>query len=89
MKTLNATTKKAAQFIHAYNNSNAGTLSQVYGRYSAEKARAERDCLSKMVNENGNGFRIISANTFCFSCGWMTAAGLRIETACNSFVIEF
>lgn len=88
MKTINNTTKTAQRFVNAYNRSTASTLADVYGRYSTEKSRAEYFCRQRMQNENGDGFRIISYNTFGFSCGWQTADGLRVETACNSYLIK-
>lgn len=87
MKTLNNTTKAAARFIYSYNNSRRDSLRDCYASYSTEKARAERACLEMMRKENGHGFKIISFNCNFFSCGWETAAGLRIETPCNSFLI--
>lgn len=87
MKTLNNTTKAAARFINGYFDSRKYSLSDCYGRYSFEKARAERWCKDQMTKENGYEFRIISFNTFGFSCGWLTAAGLRIETPQNSYFI--
>lgn len=87
MKTLNNTTKAAARFINGYSNSLNYTLSDCYGRYSTEKARAERWCKDQMNKENGFDFRIISFNTFGFSCGWKTDNGLRVETPQNSYFI--
>lgn len=88
MKTINANTIKGNALIEAYNRTNYFTLRQCYGRCSWEKERAEADCLKWMREENGHGFRILSFNTFQFSCGWMTAEGLRVETACNSYLVK-
>ena len=88
MKTINSTTKKGQNFIESYNRSRATSLSDCYGRFSTEKSRAERDCRRWMDDENGEDFRIISFNTFGFTCGWMTADGLRVETACNSYLVK-
>ena len=88
MKRINENTKKGTQFINAYNRSNYTSLRECYGRYSYEKERAEQDCIRKMLDENGSGFRIIGFNTCQFSCGWMTSDGLRVETACNSYIIN-
>lgn len=88
MQTINANTKRGAALVAAYNRSNNFTLSDCYGRFSHEKARAEKDCREKMTRENGHGFTITSYNTFGFSCGWKTADGLRIETPCNSYLVK-
>lgn len=55
MKTINATTQRGERFINDYNRATAWALSQVYGRYSCAKARAERDCRNMMTAE---GLRI-------------------------------
>lgn len=88
MKTINANTKAAARFIDGYNRSNMYDLYDCYGRFSCEKARAERWCKEQMYKENGTGFKIIGYNCMAFSCGWMTAEGLRVETAQNSYLIK-
>lgn len=87
MTTLNPNTKRAENFVNAYNRSTDTTLRHCYGRYSWEKEHAEYDCRRKMDNENGFGFRILSYNTFQFTCGWVTSEGLRVETACGSYLI--
>ena len=87
MKTINNNTKKAQAYINAYNSSNIYSLNQAYGRPSTEKTRADYNCRMMMENEGGHGYKIISYNTFQFSVAWISGNQLRIETACNSFVI--
>lgn len=87
MKTINANTKAAARFINAYRNSFDYSLRDCYGRYSTAKARAEYLCRAMMEKENGTGFKILSFNTFGFSCGWMVGDTLRVETPSNSYKI--
>ena len=87
MKTINNTTKKAQAFINAYNRSSMYDLQDAYGRPSTEKTRADYSCRMMMDNEGGHGYKIISYNTFQFSVAWISGNSLRIETACNSFVI--
>ena len=87
MKTLNNNTKKAQAFINAYNRSNIYSLNQAYGKPSTEKTRADYNCSMMMQNEGGHDYRIISYNTFQFTAAWSVGNSLRIETACNSFVI--
>ena len=88
MKAINANTIKGQNFINAYNRSSDRDLFDVYGRYSAEKGRADKDCRRKMIEEGGEDYRIISANTFAFSCAWRTPAGLRVETSVNSYLVN-
>lgn len=88
MKTINANTKRANEFINAYNRATAIELWEVYGTYSPAKARAEIWCREQMYKESGNGYRILSANSFSFTCGWINPEGLRIETASNSYLVK-
>ena len=88
MKTINANTIKGQNFINAYNRSRNTSLWDVYGTFSADKARADKDCRRKMIEEDGEDYRIISANTFAFSCAWRTPAGLRVETSVNSYLVN-
>ena len=87
MKTINNTTKQAERYINAYNRSNIYNLNQAYGKPSTEKTRADYSCRMMMQKEGGHGYKIISYNTSQFSVAWIAGNALRIETACNSFVI--
>ena len=87
MKTINNTTKQAERYINAYNRSNIYNLNQAYGKPSTEKTRADYSCRMMMQEEGGHGYKIISYNTFQFPAAWISGNSLRIETACNSFVI--
>ena len=42
-----------------------------YGRYSDKKTRAYAYCRNLMLKYDGYDFRIISYNTFMFTCGFM------------------
>ena len=87
MKTINNNTKKAQAFINAYNRSRMYDLQDAYKNPSTEKTRADYSCRMMMQEEGGHGYKIISYNTFQFSVAWIAGDALRIETACNSFVI--
>lgn len=87
MKTINNNTKKAQAFINAYNRSSMYDLQDAYANPSTEKTRADYNCRMMMQEEGGHGYKIISYNTFQFSVAWIAGNALRIETACNSFVI--
>lgn len=88
METINKTTKRGQRFTNDYERSNMYDLYDCYERFSCKKACAERECKQMMYNEGGRGFKIISANTFQFTCGWMTPEGLRVETACGSYIVK-
>ena len=87
MKSIKNTTKQAERYINAYNRSDIYSLNQAYGKPSTEKTRADYSCRMMMQKEGGHGYKIISYNTFQFSVAWIAGNALRIETACNSFVI--
>lgn len=87
MKTVNNNTKRAERYINAYNRSDIYSLNQAYGKPSTEKTRADYSCRMMMQQEGGHGYKIISYNTFQFSAAWISGNSLRIETACNSFII--
>ena len=87
MKTINNNTKQAERYINAYNRSSMCDLQDAYANPSTEKTRADYNCRMMMQSEGGHGYKIISYNTFQFSVAWISGNSLRIETACNSFVI--
>lgn len=87
MKTINNNTKQAERYINAYNRSDIFSLREAYANPSTAKTRADYNCRMMMENEGGHGYKIISYNTFQFSVAWIAGNALRIETACNSFVI--
>lgn len=88
MKTINASTKKGAALIQSYRMASASSLNECYTSCSHSKYIAERNCREWMAWEQGEGFRIMSFNTFSFTCGWRTAEGLRVETSSNSYLVK-
>ena len=87
MKTIKNNTKQAERYINAYNRSSMYDLQDAYANPSTDKTRADYNCRMMMQEEGGHGYKIISYNTFQFSVAWVSGNSLRIETACNSFVI--
>ena len=87
MKTINNNTKKAQAYINAYNRSDIYSLNQAYGRPSTEKTRADYNCRMMMQEEGGYCYKIIGYCRNFFTVAWIAGNALRIETACNSFVI--
>ena len=87
MKTINNNTKQAERYIDAYNRSDIYSLNQAYGKPSTEKTRADYNCRMMMENEGGHGYKIIACSRNFFTVAWIAGNALRIETACNSFVI--
>ena len=87
MKTINNNTKKAQAFINAYNRSSIFTLREAYANPSTAKTNADYSCRMMMQSEGGHNYKIIGYNCNFFTVAWITGKDLRIETACNSFVI--
>lgn len=87
MTRLNKGTKKAQGFIDSYNRATGTTLSDIYGSYSSAKAQAERECRERMAQVNGYGFRMMSGNSFSFTCGYRTDDTLYVETSSNTYAI--
>lgn len=85
---LHSNTKKAQSFAWSYDHAKGTCLEEAYKTFSEEKRRAEQRCRDMMYKENGTDFRIMSANSFCFTCGWKNPDGtFRVETATHSYVI--
>lgn len=87
MKTINNNTKKAQAFINAYNRSSIFDLYEAYAKPSTAKTRADYNCRMMMQSEGGHGYKIIGYNCNFFTVAWIAGNALRVETACNSFVI--
>lgn len=76
----------------AYNESTETTVLQSYKtRPSREKEAIEQGILRDMTDQNGHGYRVLSHNTFAFSCGYLipTEYGevLRVETKANTYYV--
>lgn len=90
MTKLNKTTKKAKQWIRAYNNSNYYNIESFYTRPSYNKIRIEQGLKEKMCSIRGHGYRVLSGNSSFFTCGYLSSdkKHLYIETFANTFEIE-
>lgn len=88
MTKLNKGTKRAQGFIDSYNRATGTTLSDIYGSYSSAKAQAERECRERMEQLGAHDFRMMSGNSFSFTCGYRTDTTLYVETSCYTYEIE-
>ena len=90
MKKMTINSKRAQNWLEAYNASNYRNVSHAYTNPSINKLKADLRCQELCyMQENGCGYRIILANTFNFTVAWKTPEGnLRVETAHNSYLIE-
>lgn len=89
MTTIKASTKKGMAMLERASYNEGFKLWDVYGTVSQAKQNAWEYCLSLCNRENGTNFRIISHNTFSFSIAWDVADGVRIETAQNSYFVQY
>jgi hypothetical protein len=85
---LNKTTKKASHFICEYENSYIYSVRDFYKTCSSEKISAENRIKSAMLENGGNDYRILSGNSFNFTCGYKINNILVIETVASIFEIE-
>ena len=91
MKHISKNSQKGINYLHSFEVAkakNVNCLEKVYGRYSNAKARAFYLCDLQRIKENAtsDGY-IIGANCNVFTYAFETSEGLRVETACNSFII--
>lgn len=88
MKRIKKSSKAGSSYLYKYEHAEATSVKQFYKQPSNVKVYAEKECLKKMFTENGEGYKILSGNTFTFTAAWRTADGLRVETRVNSFLIN-
>ena len=91
MKHISKNSQKGMNYLHSFEVAKAkdiNCLEKVYGRYSNAKARAFYLCDLQRIKENAtsDGY-IIGSNCNVFTYAFETSEGLRVETACNSFII--
>ena len=90
MKHISKNSQKGMNYLHSFEMAKAkdiDCLEKVYGRYSHAKGYAFYQCEKTRQNEGGQRGYIIGANSSFFTYAFETAEGLRVETACNSFII--
>lgn len=87
---LNKTTKKALNWIKGYFSSDCYSVRDFYSSVSSNKEKIELQIKNRMNTNNLIGYKIISGNTFNFTCGYMTAdkKTLFVETVSKIFEIE-
>ena len=90
MKHISKNSQKGMNYLHSFEIArakNIDCLEKVYGRYSAAKGYAFYQCEKTRQDEGGQQGYIIGANSSFFTYAFETPEGLRVETACNSFII--
>lgn len=87
MEVIKSTTKVGNRLVRMYKVSNNQSVFDAYKAPSRAKIEAEAICSDQMIKEGGNGYRVISFNTFQFSAAWMSSKGLRVETPTRSILV--
>lgn len=62
--------EKATYITRLYERSTATQLSDVYGRYSADKAIAFDHCRRLMYENDGRDLKILTHNSYIFTAGF-------------------
>ena len=62
--------KRQTNIVKAYRRSTDRRLEDVYSTFSTAKRNAYEYCINDMVNNSGYDFRILSYNTFMFTCAY-------------------
>lgn len=88
MEKISIKSKRAQNWLAAYNASKCPCIEQAYAKPSSRKIKADRECWQRCQQEDGRRFRIISAGARYFTAAWTVRDGLRVETAYNSYFIE-
>ena len=92
MKHISKNSQKGMNYLHSFEvakANNIDNLYKVYSSFSTFKERAFRECENMRLNENAISMGyIISHNSNYFTYAFETSEGLRIETACNSYIIK-
>lgn len=89
MTVIKTTTLKGAKMVNSAMINEGYYLTEVYNNPSKAKINAWEQCVKCCHDENGKNFHICSHNTFNFSVAWETKEGVRLETACNSYLIKY
>lgn len=85
---IKASSKVGKRYLCLYEYSRVYNVSGMYKKPSSKKIAAEVLCIDKMVAEDGWGYKILCASFQAFTAAWEVAEGLRVETACHSYLIK-
>ena len=89
MKKMNIKSQQAQNWLFRYYSASYYSIEQIYAKPSSKKIKADKECRERCRQENGRGYKIISAGPHFFTVAWTTYDGnLRVETAYNSYIIE-
>lgn len=80
--------KRDARFINEYINSYNYSIYDCYIKPSENKVQAYEETRNYMESIGGRGYRILSYNTFSFTCGFIVKNYLYIITKDNLYTIK-
>lgn len=89
MKRINKLSKAGSRYLYMYEHAKVTSVKQFYKQPSSAKVLAEKECLQRMRQENGEGYKILSGGSYSFTAAWRTVEGLRIETRLSSYLVVF
>ena len=92
MQTLRtATNRKGFYFWTDYERSDTDSVRSAYRtRPSIYKEQAEQAIINRMQEEGGHGYRILSHNTFGFTCGYLLDDNtLIVDTKDNTYKVIY
>ena len=80
--------KRDLEFLKAYRNSYNYNIYDCYAKPSENKVIAYEETRNYMESIGGNGYRILSYNTFSFTCGFIVKNYLYVITKDNLYTIK-
>lgn len=80
--------KRDLRFIKEYRNSYNYSIYDCYSKPSENKVLAYEETRNYMESIGGKGYRILSYNTYSFTCGFMFKNYLCIITKDNYYKIK-
>ena len=89
MKKMTIKSKKAQNWLMAYNASRCYSVTVAYIRPSSKKISIDRELQRQCLENGGHGYKIIATGKHFFTAAWIAQDGnLRVETAFNSYIIK-
>ena len=75
-------------YLGLYKRSEAERLEDVYKTCSKEKASSFFEIKYEMVRNGGKNIKVLTHNTFKYTCGYMLGNALIIHTTTNRYVFD-
>ena len=75
-------------YLGLYKRSDAERLEDVYKTCSKEKASSFFEIKYEMVRNGGKNIRVLTHNTFKYTCGYMLENKLIVHTPTNRYIFD-